>query len=205
MGWNTLRGVGHASDCEHHHVLHLTLQRSAYDRLILTALLYIPAKAQLLIRHLWPGYFLPDHVVLKRQKTGWDTEFENEKAMYSRLRPLQGDVIPTYYGEAQCDNTPAIIMQDVQGQLPFGQQKPFLSLGEFRSRLQVAYDALRSFGVMTDDIKLANVLLVGGKAVLVDLESLWEPERDDWEHFRQTSIEELVDQYRSCLKSYASQ
>lgn len=144
-------------------------------------------------------------MVLKRRKIGWETEFENEKAVYARLRPLQGAVIPIYYGEARCENTPAIVIQDVKGDLPFRQEKPFLSFDGFRQRLEVAYDALRSFGVMTDDNKLANIILVSDKAVLVDLESMWEPEADDWHHFRETSIGALLDQYVSFINSYTDE
>ena len=39
--------------------------------------------------------------------------------------PLQGHVIPIYYGEVQCDDAPAFIMEDVKEEVPFGQEKPF--------------------------------------------------------------------------------
>ena len=116
--------------------------------------------------------------------------------MYARLRSLQGHVIPVYYGEVQCEDAPAIIMEEVQGEVPFGQEKPFLPLDEFRRRLEVLLEALRSFGVMVDDVKLANNLLLDDKVVFVDLESFWEPDKDDWECFYRITIKELIDLYR---------
>ena len=120
--------------------------------------------------------------------------------MYQKLQPLQGHIIPIYYGEVECDGLPAIILEDVKGKLP-GQEKPFLPPEEFRRRLEVAYDALRSFGVMVEDFKLANNLLLADKVVLVDLESIWEPDKDDWEFFCQSRIDELVRQYLSFIRS----
>ena len=122
--------------------------------------------------------------------------------MYARLRSLQGHVIPIYYGEVQCDDAPAIIMEDVKGEVPFGQEKPFLSPKEFRRRLEVAHEAFRSFGLMTDDTKLANNLLLDDKVVFVDLESVWEPDKNDWELFYELTIDELVDQYLGFIASW---
>ena len=91
--------------------------------------------------------------------------------------------MPIYYGQVQWDNAPAIITEDVKGEVPFGQEKPFLSPDDFRRRLEVSLEAFRSFGLMTDDKKLANNLLFHDKVVFVDLESVWEPDKDDWDFF----------------------
>jgi hypothetical protein len=45
---------------------------------------------QTLIATNFPGFFLPDRVVLKKMKPGWLEEFDNEKTMYERLQSLQG-------------------------------------------------------------------------------------------------------------------
>ena len=184
-------------------MLHLTIQRdSTFDRAVLAAFRWLPASIRPLIQYLWPGYFLPNHLVLKKQKPGWEEEFEHEKAMYARLRSLQGHVIPIYYGEVQCDDGPGIIMEDVKGEVPFGQEKPFLSPDEFRRRLEVSLEAFRSFGLMTDDTKLANNLLLDDKVVFVDLENVWEPDKDDWDFFYKSRINGLINRYKGFLRSW---
>ena len=165
----------------------------------------LPANIRAPIRRIWPGYFLPDHVVLKKRKPGWEEDFENEKAKYARLQPLQGHTIPIYYGEAQCDGTPAILLEDVEGEPPFRQQRPFLSEAEFRRRLEAAYETFRSFGLMTDDTKLGHTLLVGDKVVFVDLEGVHELDKEAWEDFYRIGIDELVYQYQGFLKSSADE
>jgi hypothetical protein len=201
-----MRGVGHASDCDHHHVLHLALQRNHFlDRAIPALLRWLPPTLQNSIRRLWPGYFLPGNIVLKMLKPGWDKEFATEKAMYERLQPLQGDVIPIYYGEAWCEGTRAIILEDVKGVPPFGQEPPLLSADEFRRRLEVAYQAFCAFGLMTDDIRLANNLILDDKVVFVDLECVFEANDEDRDDWRRTTIGELVDQYMAFLQSWSSE
>lgn len=37
-------------------------------------------------------------MILKQQKPKWDDGFENKKLMHARLRPLQGSVIPVFFG-----------------------------------------------------------------------------------------------------------
>jgi hypothetical protein len=41
----------------------------------------------------------------KRQRRDLDEEFDNEKAIYQQLAPLQGTVVPVCYGEASCPAT----------------------------------------------------------------------------------------------------
>ncbi|KAJ2893944.1 hypothetical protein MKZ38_008067 [Zalerion maritima] len=199
LGWNTLTGVGPANDCEHHHVLRLNICRSRTDRIIVRFLRWLPSPLQCAIRKFWPGYFLPGNIVLKKLKPQWDVEFDNEIAMYQRLRPLQGRVIPVYYGEARCEGVRAIILQDIHGVPPFGQQKPYITADEFRRKLEVAYQELCTFGVITDDDKLANTILVDDKVMLVDLEMACDADvnnRDSWRGF---TIQGLVRQYKEFL------
>ena len=98
--------------------------------------------------------------------------------MYQKLQPLQGYIIPIYYGEVEYNGFPIIILKDIKGKLP-GQEKPFLPPEEFQRQLKVAYNALRSFSVMVEDFKLTNNLLLANKVVLVNLESIWEPNKDN--------------------------
>lgn len=39
-------------------------------------------------------------MALKGVKPDWDHESDNEAGMYHRLRPLQGTVVPVFYGVA---------------------------------------------------------------------------------------------------------
>ncbi|KAJ2893604.1 hypothetical protein MKZ38_008427 [Zalerion maritima] len=202
-GWNIIYGVAHGTDCDHHNVLHLTLQRDAFDCAILWFLQWLPATLQAPIRYFCPGYFLPPNVILKKLKPEWDEEFDREKTMYKRLRPLQGRVIPMYHGEARCDRTRAIILEEIGGVPPYGLRPPFLlPPDEYRRRLEVAYQALCGFGVMTGDDQLGNTLILDDKVVFVDLENLFEVEDyKDLDGWVRSTIKHLVDRYKVFLQS----
>ena len=55
------------------------------------------------------------NIILKVQKSGWDEEFDTEKAAYEKLKRLQGRVIPICYGQAQYEGTRALILSDIGG------------------------------------------------------------------------------------------
>jgi hypothetical protein len=42
---------------------------------------------------------LPSTVIIKQQKEGWSDEFEKEASSYGRLKDLQGDKIPVFFGQ----------------------------------------------------------------------------------------------------------
>lgn len=108
-------------------------------------------------------------------KPEWDSEFDNEVDIYERLKAVQGHLIPKCYGIAWCNGLRALVLSEVKGILPFEQplDSP-LEVPEFCRRLQAAFDELGNFGLMHDDPKLDNFLLVDDRVVILDLESVEE-------------------------------
>ncbi|PYH97163.1 hypothetical protein BO71DRAFT_396434 [Aspergillus ellipticus CBS 707.79] len=55
-------------------------------------------------------------VIVKQQKDGWEREFEDEKkTTYLRLKTLQGEVLPYFYGAGYFDGLPVLILSDIDG------------------------------------------------------------------------------------------
>ena len=70
--------------------------------------------------------------------------------MYHLLSPLQGSLVPRFYGEAVCEGRRALVMSVVDnGVLPLEQPWPHISVDEFRRRIQVAANTLLPYGVVT--------------------------------------------------------
>ncbi|EEU37975.1 uncharacterized protein NECHADRAFT_84330 [Fusarium vanettenii 77-13-4] len=200
---NTVLAAGDWSDREHPNVLRLTIIRSSFDQAIISILLALPYTFQNFARALFPGYFLPSRIVLKKMKPEWDEEFDNEVRMYDRLRSVQGHLIPICYGLAWCDGKRALLLSEVNGVLPFEQplDSP-LDADEFCRRLRAAYGELGSFGLMYGDPKLDNYLLVDDRIVIVDLESAEEAEEEGAiERVVESNVEFARDRYRSYLKN----
>ncbi|POR32468.1 hypothetical protein TPAR_07322 [Tolypocladium paradoxum] len=200
---NTLSAVGDWSDSEHPNVLRLTILRSSFDQAVISILLALPHAIQNFARALVPGYFLPPRIILKKMKPEWDDEFNNEVRIYERLRPAQGHLIPICYGLAWCDGKRALVLSEVNGVLPFEQpvDSP-LDTAEFCRRLEVAFGELGAFGLMYDDPKLDNYLLIDDRIVIIDLESVVEGEEEGAiERVIEANIEFARDRYRSYLKS----
>lgn len=178
LGLNRVSATGTFFDYEHRHVLRLTIIRNSFDRILIAILLLLPLMIQSFVKNIWPGYFLPSTVVLKKLKPDWDEEFENEKRIYKRLEHQQGRLVPVFYGEGRCDNTRVLILSHVVGVLPFEQNPPVLRPEEFKKRLEATYQELGALGLSHDDPKLDNFLLVDDKITLLDLESVADPGPD---------------------------
>ncbi|KAK4206522.1 hypothetical protein QBC37DRAFT_458617 [Rhypophila decipiens] len=128
----------------------------------------------------FPEWFLPTNIVLKRQKDGWDEEFDAERSTYQDLACLQGIVIPTCYGQVQHDGKRAL------------------------SLFEQALGTLASHGISHGDLKLDNFHLVGkpgNRAMfIVDLENvdIIQPEHDRaW--IVQSDVSHLMQAYRDHL------
>ncbi|OAA50270.1 Protein kinase-like domain protein [Metarhizium rileyi] len=149
-----------------------------------------------------PGYFLPEQVILKSLKPGWDDEFENEKAMYTRLASLQGRLIPTFLGEAQYKGSPAVVLSFVDGVLPFQQDvNSPLAADEFERLVESALWEFTAFGVAYGDTKLDNFLIVGDGVVLLDLEAVSEVEPQLYKLAVTSHLDHIMHQYRSYLEN----
>lgn len=180
----------------------MTIVRSLFDRVLIAIFLLLPLILQSFFKKIWPGYFLPSTVVLKKLKPDWDDEFENEKYIYQRLEHQQGRLIPILYGPRRCDETRALNLSYVVGVRLFEQKPPVIRPEEFKTRLETAYQELGVLGFSHDDPKLDNFLLVDDRIVLVDLESVADP-GPDLEHVISSYVLHVMDQYESFMKRQA--
>lgn len=158
----------------------------------------LPAALQHRITRSFPGAFLPDTVIVKILKPDWDEEFDTEISMYRRLKPIQGVVVPVFYGETLVDDgdggtTRAILLSDVGGK-----QLAAVSYGEYeaddlRSMVKTAIGAIYSLGVSPSDANLVNCHVVdGNRVMIVDHEQDVELD-DEKDHHVEELIEDKVD------------
>ena len=120
-----------------------------------------------------PGLFLPKQLILKKKKRDWDEEFDNEKAKYELLKALQGDVIPICYGEVKYEGERALLLSYVDGVSLYDITD--LPIDEVQRMIEDAFWPLQEYGVVPNDTKLDNFILVGDKLVIIDLEHVYEP------------------------------
>lgn len=92
----------------------------------------LPRPAQVWFQSCFPEWALPGQLVLKKQKDGWDEEFETEKAMYAKLAPLQDVVIPRCFGQLRYEGTRALLLSDIGGVCLATPEGGLLDLGDFR-------------------------------------------------------------------------
>ncbi|KAK4041785.1 lipopolysaccharide core heptose(II) kinase RfaY [Parachaetomium inaequale] len=163
---------------QHPHVLELHLRPSTVASVIGSCVGLLPTFAQSWVKAAFPEWFLPSHVVLKKQKKGEGEEetireeqFDTDVKAYDQLKPLQGTVIPTCYGRLRYDGTRALLLEYLGGvsmSLPEGTT---LTLEELSALLQPCYEVLNAFSVHHDNPNLSNFQLVNGKIMALDLES----------------------------------
>lgn len=129
----------------------------------------------------WPEWVLPTNVILKKQKEDWEEEFETEIRAYELLRPLQGTVIPHFYGQATYDATPTLVLSNMAGTNLYDlacKNFPEKEDEVLHKSLRDAFQALTSYGVEYQDQRLDNCLWVDGRVVMIDLEyvgfEMWE-------------------------------
>lgn len=169
--------------CDHHpNVIHLGILPSLLDRLLVRLLYLLPALLQKKLQSRWPEWFLPPKIVLKRQKIGWEEEFDKEIAIYRRLAPVQGTIVPVFYGEAVCPatdttGTRALVLSDIGG-VDLNEASG-LETSRVNSMLMDSLLALANLGVSHDDSKLDNYRFVGDRIMVIDFDSSYFIEDDD--------------------------
>ena len=131
-----------------------------------------------------PEWFLPLRIVLKRQKEGWEDEFDNEKSIYEALTPIQGKVVPVCYGEAECPETDmtgtrALVLSDVGGVSLHEDGAAGLTVQQVEAMLSESFSGLSNLQVSHDDFKLDNYRLVGDKIIIIDFDSSYGFETED--------------------------
>ncbi|RSM00377.1 hypothetical protein CDV31_011827 [Fusarium ambrosium] len=177
LGWSTVSAIGNQNDSYHPNVLRLSIIRSSFDHSVIALFRRLPLVIQSLVKSVFPSYFLPSRIVIKKLKPGWSDEFKNEKI----------------------HNTRALILSEVNGVEACNQEFPCLEPSEFQRRIEEAFAELTKFGLAYGDIKLDNFLLVGDRVVIVDLESVWEDTPDEIEYANETHIEHLISMYERHL------
>lgn len=109
-----------------------------------------------------------------------------EKQAYDILRPLQGTILPYFYGEAVYGGSPALVLSAIAGSNLFdlARNKFPESKNEILQKgLEDAFKALTSYGVEYWDEKLDNFSWVDEdqRVMVIDLEQVKFGTTDVWE------------------------
>lgn len=195
----------------HPNVLRLTIHTPPYARFMRTILPTLPVILSSHLKPMFSNWTLPDDVILKKQKNGWEEEFENERAAYDKLRCLQGHVIPVLFGQVNYNGVRALILSDIGGASMAEAGGALLEDGEILNEtdLQImlyeALGAMAACGISHDDIKLDNFRRVeraGKRAIMViDLERVDEVKsQKDGELMTRSAVDMLVRQYQEHVK-----
>lgn len=160
----------------HPHVLQLHLGPSAVASFIASCTELLPGYLRACVRSALPEWFLPSQVVLKQEKQGeekviMEELFDTEVRAYRHLKPLQGIVIPTFYGSLRYNGTRALLLEYIGGTPMSMPEAATMSLEELSDLLQPCYRAIHALGVHHDDPNLSNFHLVDGRVMVLDLES----------------------------------
>ncbi|KAK3373651.1 hypothetical protein B0T24DRAFT_529550 [Lasiosphaeria ovina] len=158
------------ADSIHRNVCRLHIQPSTVQRLICLILGFFPSPVSRWFKSAFPEWSLAPEVILKKQKEGWDEEFNTEKATYAQLRPLQGVVVPKLIGELELGGNRALLLSDIGSADLASPEACLLKIDDFRRMLSQALTALAQFGISHGDEKLDNYHLVGDKIMVVDFE-----------------------------------
>ncbi|EJT82369.1 hypothetical protein GGTG_02342 [Gaeumannomyces tritici R3-111a-1] len=182
FGCSTISAIAEAPWPPWDHVSRVEIRRGPWSQWLALVLPRLPRFVQRATRAWFPGWFLPNRIVLKKLKADWDEEFDKEIATYQRLEELQGRVVPILYGEGRCDGTRCLLLSEVDGVRADQQKKPPIPLDEYKWRVEAALRELYQFDVFPTDEKLANTILTpDGGLVFVDLEHTGEREDPDLE------------------------
>src|SRR3569833_121129 len=163
--------------CYHHpNVLFLIVCPSKFSWFF-KLLRFLPTTWQTWLESYHPEWFLPDRIVMKREKADWAEEFDNEKAIYQVLAPVQGIFVPKCYGEVKCPKTPrtgtrALILSYIDG-FPLSDEDNagHLELDHLEDMLWETTAALYDLNVDHDDDTLDNCILAGDRIMFIDFDT----------------------------------
>jgi hypothetical protein len=184
FGTRVVTATGAQTDHHHPNVLQLRIHASTLQLAFQALLCWLPAPLRSWADSSFPEWVLPANIVLKQQKDGWDEEFDTEQATYDKLKCLQGLIIPTCYGQVQCEGRRALVLSDIGGACVATPEGAVLREKDIRPLFDQALSALASQGISHDDMKLDNFHLVrhgSNRAIMVvDLERVNElaPDKD---------------------------
>ncbi|KAJ4123196.1 hypothetical protein NW768_009724 [Fusarium equiseti] len=209
FGTRTIKAVGAPPQYIHKNVLRLKIRHNFYDRLVQSFFSTVSRFTGSILRNKFPEWFLPDRIVLKSEKDNWEEEFNNEIVAYNKLRPIQGDTIPRFYGCTNCNNRRTIVLSDVGGFCLNDAEGAVLSREDLEPLFYQSLRSLNAYGVEHDDIKLDNYMLVTDngrdKVVILDLEKVEFGKTDETLVRAADSVTDwLMRQYESHLKDMKS-
>lgn len=192
MNCSFISGRSRWIEAEGCHVLRLEIDYGgAIEGLIFNISRWLPRSLQSWIRKWFPGPFLASTVVVKQLKSpDWEEEFDTEILMYERLRPLQGSIVPVFYGETKVEGERALVLEDVGGRtlgavafdLGWGpgdakcpddaaiKDRDKYSEAEIERMVRESLAAIVNLGVKPQDANTSNCLLVDGRVVFIDHE-----------------------------------
>ncbi|KAM3428229.1 hypothetical protein MY4824_008969 [Beauveria thailandica] len=203
MGWS-ISGSYATPWRKHQHVLRVSIQRNILGKCmhwLVTTIL--PQK--LALAFLPVAWSLPTTIVVKKLKPNSDNEFTNELRMYEKLKSLQGKQIPVCYGEAYCDGTRALVLEDVGG-VSLYHRSALVEMSEeqIAQMILASYLPMIGLNLAYDDWKLDNFHLVDGRIVFLDLEYVYELDYDPEQAIQlgQAAILERWNQFREQYEEY---
>ncbi|KAM3509016.1 hypothetical protein MY11210_006511 [Beauveria gryllotalpidicola] len=196
--------TGKQSDWHHPNVLRLSIHATAASSIVSALLRWLPSRLSSWLAAQFPEWALPTNIVLKKAKDGWESEFSTELATYTKLKSLQGQVIPLCYGEIEYDGARALVMSDIGGACVADPEGAVLTEPELEPLLHAALSALANYGIIHDDTKLDNFHLVDRgqtrEVMIVDLERVEESSsREELDLSVTSSVSFLMENYHSHL------
>ncbi|CAG8391123.1 unnamed protein product [Penicillium salamii] len=123
---------------------------------------------------------LPSTVIVKQQKERWSDEFEKKGACYEKLKDLQGDKIPLFFGQGYFDGIRALVFSKVVGTILLDlarSEKPVDEI-KMKEHLAVVFQVLAAREALYWDQKLDNFFycddgtLDASKVMVIDLEQV---------------------------------
>ncbi|KAH8907384.1 hypothetical protein BR93DRAFT_994968 [Coniochaeta sp. PMI_546] len=130
----------------------------------------------------------------------WEEEFDDEIVVYDKLKSLQGNVIPVFYGETVVeDDTRAIVLSDV-AETPLALVPPSECNPEDVVRmLETAIRAIFSLGLAPFDAHLLNFLVTHDNRIIVvdheQDEKLTEEMKGQMDELIQTEVKSIVEEW----------
>lgn len=123
---------------------------------------------------------LPSTIFVKQRKEGWSNEFEKEIEAYGRLKDLQGDVIPHFFGVGHFNEIPALVLSEVIGTtlLALARSKETVDEEKIKDKLAAVFQSLSARGAIYWDQKLDNFMYCdngefgASKVMIVDFEQV---------------------------------
>lgn len=145
-------------------------------------------------------------IIIKQQKEDWEEEFEDEQTAYTKLKDLQGKVIPYFYGQGYYDGLPALVLSDIPGITLEDLTRSNEEVPEnlIKSYLEDVFDKLSKYQAFYLDQKLDNFILCGDrehgydKVMAVDLEQVEIPDQvRPWHwYINQEGARSLMEEFR---------